>query len=162
MCSFGEADGRHSKPTAARRAFPCWDEPLLKATFAVTMISREDTVNLNNMPAISEEVYTPNFAGQSDLTEWLKTKFPANEEAGKWKVTRFETTPPMSSYIVAYANGPFKHIEDTYVSPLSGKTRPLRIYGASTCGRHGLIRRLSEFWTSLGYRGSHPPGAVRA
>ena len=126
------------------------------------MISREDTVNLNNMPAIAEEVYTPNFAGQSDLTEWLKTKFPANEEAGKWKVTRFETTPPMSSYIVAYANGPFKHIEDTYVSPLSGKTRPLRIYGASPCGRHGLIRRLSEFWCSLSHRGSHPPGAVRA
>lgn len=35
----------------------------------------------------------------------------------------------MSSYLVAYANGEFEFIEDSYVSPLSGKTRPLRIYG---------------------------------
>ena len=84
------------------------------------------------MSAISEETYTPNFAGTSDLNEWLKSKFPASEDSGKWKVTRFETTPPMSSYLVAYANGPFKHIEGSYKSPLSGKVRPLRVYGMNT------------------------------
>ena len=35
----------------------------------------------------------------------------------------------MSTYLVAFANGRFDHIESSYVSPLSGKTRPLRIYG---------------------------------
>lgn len=35
----------------------------------------------------------------------------------------------MSTYLVAFANGIFEHIESSYVSPLSGKTRPLRIYG---------------------------------
>lgn len=35
----------------------------------------------------------------------------------------------MSSYLVAFANGNFEYIESSYVSPLSGKTRPLRIYG---------------------------------
>jgi aminopeptidase 2 len=35
----------------------------------------------------------------------------------------------MSSYIVAYANGHFDHLESSYKSPLSGKVRPLRIYG---------------------------------
>ena len=35
----------------------------------------------------------------------------------------------MSTYLVAYANGVFKHLESSYTSPLSGKTRPLRIYG---------------------------------
>lgn len=34
----------------------------------------------------------------------------------------------MSSYIVAWANGPFSHLESSYTSPISGKTRPLRIY----------------------------------
>ncbi len=35
----------------------------------------------------------------------------------------------MSTYLVAYANGPFEYLESSYVSPLSGKERPLRIYG---------------------------------
>ena len=40
-------------PIDARRALPCWDEPLLKATFSVTLVSRKGTVNLSNMPARS-------------------------------------------------------------------------------------------------------------
>ncbi|KAG2061505.1 leukotriene A4 hydrolase N-terminal domain-containing protein [Suillus hirtellus] len=47
------------EPTTARCAFPCWDEPLLKATFAVSMISHPDTVNLSNMPITLEEIYQP-------------------------------------------------------------------------------------------------------
>lgn len=35
----------------------------------------------------------------------------------------------MSTYIVAYANGPFEFVEGSYTSPLSGKVRPLRFYG---------------------------------
>ncbi|KAL5490410.1 APE2 [Sanghuangporus weigelae] len=103
------------EPTAARRAFPCWDEPLLKATYSVTLISREGTVNLSNMPAISEEPYT-------------SSSLPSGE---KWKITKFDRTPPMSSYLVAFANGEFEHIESHYVSPLSGKTRPLRVYATA-------------------------------
>ncbi|KAI5119980.1 hypothetical protein M0805_004425 [Coniferiporia weirii] len=103
--------------TAARRAFPCWDEPLLKATYSITMISREDTVNLSNMPVISEESY--------------KIDDESASSGDKWKITKFERTPLMSSYLVAFANGNFEHIESSYVSPLSGKTRPLRIYATA-------------------------------
>jgi len=35
----------------------------------------------------------------------------------------------MSTYLVAYANGVFEYLESSYTSPLSGKTRPLRVYG---------------------------------
>ena len=35
----------------------------------------------------------------------------------------------MSTYIIAYANGPFKYLESSYKSPLSGAVRPLRLYG---------------------------------
>ncbi|OCH95247.1 hypothetical protein OBBRIDRAFT_788437 [Obba rivulosa] len=121
------------EPTAARRAFPCWDEPLLKATFAVTMVSDADTVNLSNMPAESEVVYSPSRPeeDQSDAVTWLSKKLSTSEAgAKKWKITRFQTTPPMSTYIVAYANGHFGYIEDSYTSPLSGTVRPLRIYAA--------------------------------
>lgn len=114
------------KPTAARRAFPCWDEPLLKATFAVTLVSRADTVNLSNMPAISEEVYSSKPNETADLAKLLS---PLKNELGKWKITQFQTTPPMSSYIVAFANGHFEYLEKSVTMPLSGKTIPLRIYG---------------------------------
>lgn len=90
------------------------------------MISRADTVNLSNMPALSEEVYTPSSDDSSDLASWLsQLSFADGEE---WKITKFQATPPMSTYIVAFANGPFVYLEDSYTSPLSGKVRPLRVY----------------------------------
>ncbi|KAI0086651.1 peptidase family M1-domain-containing protein [Irpex rosettiformis] len=109
------------EPTSARAAFPCWDEPLLKATIALTMVSRADTVNLSNMPAISEEVYAPSYKDSTDAISWLSSKFSelTTGEGEKWKVTKFQTTPPMSTYIVAFANGPFVYLEDSYTSPLS-------------------------------------------
>lgn len=117
------------KPTAARRAFPCWDEPLLKATFAVTLISRDGTVSLSNMPAISEEVYNPESKPSGESGDLVKLFSSLTAKDDKWKITRFQTTPPMSTYIVAYANGDFKYLERSVVMPLSGKTIPLRIYG---------------------------------
>ncbi|KAH9483761.1 Aminopeptidase 2, mitochondrial [Psilocybe cubensis] len=113
----------HPYPTAARRAFPCWDEPLLKATFSITMISRANTVSLSNMPAISEEPLQDGVNSAPELADIVAST--KNEE---WKITKFEKTPPMSSYIVAVANGPFKFLETSVVMPLSGKTIPLRIY----------------------------------
>ncbi|PPQ98196.1 hypothetical protein CVT26_003242 [Gymnopilus dilepis] len=111
------------EPTAARRAFPCWDEPLLKATFAITMISRQDTVNLSNMPPLSEQSLTPDMNMPSELKELV-----SNIQDEEWKITKFETTPPMSTYLAAYANGDFQSLTTSVVMPLSGKTLPLRIY----------------------------------
>ncbi|KAF8969647.1 hypothetical protein BDZ97DRAFT_211457 [Flammula alnicola] len=110
------------EPTAARRAFPCWDEPLLKATFAITLISRADTDSLTNMPAISEEVIEPGVNTPADIANIIATT--RNE---KWKITEYETTPPMSSYIVAFANGPFEFLEKSVVMPLSGHDRTLLV-----------------------------------
>jgi hypothetical protein len=88
------------EPTAARRSFPCWDEPALKATFAITLISRASTVNLSNMPAISEEVYTakPEPEGTiSAITQWISSLALGRESEEKWKITKFDTTPPVST-----------------------------------------------------------------
>ncbi|KAG9226085.1 hypothetical protein CCMSSC00406_0004996 [Pleurotus cornucopiae] len=113
------------EPTSARHAFPCWDEPLLKATFEITMVSRANTVSLSNMPSVSEEVYkSGNVEADSALGKLLSTL----DHSEEWKITKFQPTPPMSSYIVAWANGPFAHLEKIITSPLTGKELPLRMY----------------------------------
>jgi len=92
------------------------------------MISQPDTVNLSNMPASAESLYVPTFTStHTDVIKELKL------DEGRWKITTFEPTPLMSSYLLAYANGHFKYLESSYTSPLSGKTRPLRAYGTADC-----------------------------
>ncbi|KAK9281650.1 hypothetical protein L1049_004553 [Liquidambar formosana] len=74
----------------ARRCFPCWDEPALKATFKIKVddVPSELTA-LSNMPVINEK-----------LNGHLKTVY-------------FEESPIMSTYLVAAVIGLFDHIEDT-------------------------------------------------
>ncbi|KAF7361545.1 Aminopeptidase 1 [Mycena sanguinolenta] len=68
------------QPTDARAAVPCWDEPQLKATWTITMISRAETVNLSNMPAESEAPYDPSSAFGTLLSTLPK-------KDAQWKIT---------------------------------------------------------------------------
>jgi aminopeptidase 2 len=90
------------------------------------MISRSDTVNISNMPAESEQAWDSSSALEANLSVLLST-LPKKDVLGK--ITKFQKTPPMSSYLVAFANGPFAHLETKVVMPLSGRSVPLRVYG---------------------------------
>jgi hypothetical protein len=89
------------------------------------MVSHSDTVNISNMPATSETVYDPSSTVDADLSSLLSTL----SKDIQWKITKFQASPPMSTYLVAFANGPFSYLEKSVVMPLSGRTVPLRVYG---------------------------------
>ncbi|CAL1545832.1 unnamed protein product [Lymnaea stagnalis] len=74
--------------TDARRAFPCWDEPAMKATFDITLVVPEGKVALSNMPVISEK---PLGSGSVEFT--------------------YSTTPIMSTYLVAFVVGDYDYLE---------------------------------------------------
>jgi hypothetical protein len=63
----------------------------------------------------------------------------------------------MSTYLVAFGNGPFEFVESAYKSPLSGVVRPLRVYGAPVCPPDARQRcsRLSS------HAGSHTEVQIR-
>jgi aminopeptidase 2 len=78
------------------------------------MISREGTVNLSNMNALSEDVYgAPSKESDSTasaLAKWMSTltfgAVGSEPAANKWKITKFATTPLVSlhSALVARAD----------------------------------------------------------
>ena len=74
--------------TDARRAFPCWDEPALKAVFEVTLVVPSELVAVSNMPVAGETQARPGF-----------------------KAVRFAETPVMSTYLLAFVVGDLAAIE---------------------------------------------------
>lgn len=106
--------------TDARRCFPCWDEPAVKATFAVSLtFGKYMTVNgkqyerlaLSNMPEVSR-------SGPDSEVE-----------------VKFAETPIMSTYLLAFVIGPFEAIEGT------DNVRPIRVFttpGKQEQGRFAL------------------------
>ncbi|XP_070499206.1 puromycin-sensitive aminopeptidase [Chironomus tepperi] len=76
--------------TDARRCFPCWDEPALKATFNISMTIPQNLVGLSNMPLI-EEVKSEN----------------------GMKTLKFGTSPIMSTYLLAMCVGEYDYVEGT-------------------------------------------------
>ncbi|KAL6304086.1 ERAP1-like C-terminal domain-containing protein [Sparassis latifolia] len=132
--SISKAEGKAKYSSLTHfEAFPCWDEPALKATFVITLVSHDYTTNLSNMPVSSGTTYDPKLPiEEGHVGTWLSKKLSQSATddliAQKWKITRFEATPPMSTYFVAFANGQYKYLESSYTSPLSGKVHPLRVY----------------------------------
>ncbi|OWB57389.1 peptidase activity, acting on L-amino acid peptides protein [[Candida] boidinii] len=99
----------------ARSAFPCYDEPNAKAQFEVSLIVEENESVLANMPILSSKTLDDGKKGSSD--------------ANRLKIVTFETTPLMSTYLLAWCIGKFDYIESfTKTAKYQGKPIPIRVY----------------------------------
>ncbi|MBI2930161.1 MAG: M1 family metallopeptidase [Planctomycetes bacterium] len=122
--------------TSARRCFPCFDEPALKAAFEVTLVVPKDRAAVSNMPMVAEEV-----------------------DAGGRRRVRFSPTPVMSTYLLAFAVGEFEWIEGQTKDGV-----PVRVYttpGRTPLGRFALetaVRGLEFFdeYYGIPYRSALP------
>lgn len=76
------------EPADARRMFPCWDEPVFRAGFELTVVVPQKHLAVSNMPIESE-------------------KSLGNGR----KEVKFQRTPPMASYLVVLVSGELEELK---------------------------------------------------
>lgn len=101
------------EPADARRAFPCWDEPDLKATFAITLVVPQALPAFSNGPVVDE---TPIGDGRKKVT--------------------FAETIAMSTYLVAFIVGPLEATEPIDVNGVA--LRVIHVPGKSHLAPYAL------------------------
>ena len=109
--------------TDARRAFPCWDDPAVKASFRVTLVIPSELAAISNMPEEEETIL----------------------EGGKRSV-RFAESPVMSTYLLAFIVGDLASVEATTSSGTQMRVWATR--GKEEQGRFALeesVRLLDYF-----------------
>lgn len=95
-------------PADAHRLFPCFDQPDLKAMVSLSLIVPPNWKVIGNTDVDDD---------QSDSTG-----------AGTYQY-RFEETQPLSTYLVAFAAGPFTVLDKPFVGGIGDDPRrPMRVY----------------------------------
>jgi alanyl aminopeptidase len=112
------------EPISARRAFPCFDEPRFKTPFDVTLSVPADQVAIANTPEISRQ------------------------RDGENVRIRFAATPPLPTYLLAFAVGPLDRVEGS-LPPAGPRDRALPFRGVAARGRGAELRYALEHTPAL-------------
>ena len=102
---------------SARLAFPCFDEPRFKAPFELTLTVPADHFAASNTP-VDRAVALPD---------------------GLQRI-HFLPTPPLPTYLVALAVGPFDVVAGGTIPPNEGRPYPIPLRGIAARGRGPLLQ----------------------
>jgi alanyl aminopeptidase len=117
-----EVDGRsyvmtQFEPLAARKSFPCFDEPAFKTPWDLTLVVPEASVAVAN------------------TRELRAARLPDGRREHV-----FATTEPLPSYLIAYAVGPFDVVAAEPIPPSAQRPQPLPLRGLAVAGRGAELR----------------------
>jgi aminopeptidase N len=123
----GQMLATQMESTDARRMFPCWDEPAFRAVFELTVTLPSGWAALSNMPVSKRTGH------------------------GSLETVRFEPTPKMPSYLVAFVGGDLGHLDAE-----SGATKlgVWAVRGQEENGRYALANAaqiLADYNDYFGY-----------
>lgn len=94
----------------ARMMFPCVDEPVAKAKFSLKVIDTDSTDTiLSNMPIKTERTLTYTSVNSELNPKTNPNAMNLNTEVTR-KIVEFETTPRMSTYLLALCLGHFQSV----------------------------------------------------
>jgi alanyl aminopeptidase len=121
------------EPVAARKAFPCFDEPRFKTPFEVSITGRKDHAILANTREIGRRA------------------------SGDRVTVDFAPSEPLPTYLVAFAVGPLDVVAAPDVPPNGVRKAPLALRGVAAKGRGpelayalshtpALLARLEEYF----------------
>lgn len=101
----------------ARRAFPSFDEPGFKARYTLSLVVREGDEAIGNMPIVQTETLGPGY-----------------------KRVRFAETPRLSTYLVAFAVGPFDIVEGQTIPANATRAYPVPLRGVTAQGQGAKLK----------------------
>ncbi|WP_460468816.1 aminopeptidase N [Calidifontibacter terrae] len=127
-------DGRtylytHCEPTDARRIFACFEQPDLKARWTMVVTAPRDWEIRSNQPEVARE----------------------ENSATDAATATFAPTPPLSSYLVAVAAGPYHRVDSEWISD-DGQQVPLTLLCRRGMADHLESEEIFELTTAgLGF-----------